>query len=114
MSLGEFRTQGYQFTHRHFDEYRKVRLDPKAAIKVFAPGEARKLMTNAAAFEIYLDELNNLVFSPKRIRKCSLANLEKVGRHAEVVIPLAAEENAFWAAADQVLATATVEQGLEN
>jgi len=106
--LEEFRATGYDWVHRHFEEYRTVRLTEKQVVPVFRPGEAETLMKNRRAVQIGRYPDGTLLFSPKVIQKCDLACLEPVSKEARRTIPENSSPATFWKAFDEALSESPV------
>ncbi len=106
MPCEEFRATGYDWVHRHFEEYLRIRLPESKVVPVFQSGEAEKLMKGRRALEIGRYPDGKLIFSPKAIRKYDLAYLEGVGKETRRTIPENSSLDVFWKAFDEALAAA--------
>jgi len=110
ISKEEFRATGFDWVHRHFEDYQKVRLPEKDVVPVFQRGEAKQLMKGRRALEVGRYPDGTLLFSPKVIRKYDLADLEPVGKEARRTIPVNSSPELFWKAFDEVLAAAPLDE----
>jgi hypothetical protein len=106
MSGEEFRATGHEWVRRHFEEYSKVRIPVEKVIKVFQPGEAKRLMKDRTAVEISIDPDGNWILSPKTIDRYDLAELGNLGKETRRAIPGDSPSDVFWKTFDEVLAIA--------
>lgn len=104
--LVEFRDRGYQWIQSHFVEYLRIRLPENKVVKVFQPGEARKLMKGRDVVDISRDPDGNLIISAKRIERYDLAGL--VGLHQDSLRTISEKSppDVFWKAFDDVMSIA--------
>jgi hypothetical protein len=109
MPLEEFRTTGYEWVGRHFEEYRRIRLPEQELVPVFQSGEAERFMKGRRALEIGRYPDGTLVFSPKEILKYNLVDLKGVGKEALRTIPGNSSSDVFWKAFDEALAAAPLD-----
>jgi hypothetical protein len=106
MALEQFRATGFEWVCKHFEEYQSTRLPEEDVVKVFAPGEAKKLMQDRSALEINQDDEGNLLFSPRAIQRYDLAYLESLGKESRRVVPKGSSADDFWRIFDEVLSLA--------
>ncbi len=107
MPLDEFRATGYDLVRNHFAEYVRIRLPENKVVKVFQPGEARKVMKDRSVVDICRDPGGNLIFSPRSIRRYDLAALEGLGEGSRRTISEGSAPDLFWKTFDEVLAMAS-------
>jgi hypothetical protein len=110
MDSEQFRANGYDWVHRHFDEYLRLRVPENKIVPVFGPGEAERLMKSRRALEIGRYPDGTLIFSPKVIRKYDLADLGPVPKEHRRTIPENSPPDVFWKAFDQALVAAPLDE----
>ncbi len=106
MSLEEFRTAGWEWIRRHFEEYARIRLPEKKVTAVFGPGEEKKFLKDRHAVRIRLEDSGDLTLIPQTFAKYTLAGLESLPKETRRTIPASSPPEVFWKTFDEVLAIA--------
>lgn len=103
MSLDEFRSVGWDWVRRHFEEYKRVRLPEEQATAVFDPGEERRFLKDCYAIRIRMEDSGDLTLIPQTFSKYTLAGLESLGQETRRTVSSDSPAEVFWKAFDEVL-----------
>lgn len=105
MSWEQFRAEGYDFVHRHFEEFTKIRICEKDVVPPFDQKQAKRYMEDRDVVEIKSQVGSDVGFLPCVVRRYNLGGgIEVLGREKRRTIPANSPPEVFWSTFDDVLA----------
>ena len=102
MSISEFRSSGWDWIRRHFEEYSRIRLSEEEAKPVPEAEAERKLLRDCYAIRIKQEETGELTLIPQTLGKPVLAGLESMGKEYRRTIFKDSPAKVFWETFDEV------------
>jgi hypothetical protein len=105
MPYPEFRTTGYDWVLRHFEDCAKRRICEKHVAQPFGPKDGKRYMEDRDAVEIHKESTGELWFSPCVVRRYNLGRgIEVLENEKRRTIPGDSVPELFWQTFDEVLA----------
>lgn len=104
MSFEQFRSTGFDWVHRHFAEFTKIRVCEKHVVLPFEKKAGRRYMEDRDVVEIRSRRGVDIQFLPCVVRQYNLGRgIEVLEREKRRVIPADSSPDVFWRTFDETL-----------
>jgi hypothetical protein len=106
MPIIEFRSAGHAWVIQHFEEYAKIRIDPRNSTSILRPGEEKAVLEGRIAVWLKVDQNARFDMVPQVFERASIVGTKNLPRSEWQTIKLGGPAEEFWSAFDSVVATA--------
>jgi hypothetical protein len=104
MTSDQFRSTGYDWIHRHFAEFARIRVCDEHRVRPFAKKEGKRYMEDRDVVEIRSQPGVDFLFLPCVVRQYNLGRgLEMLEREKRRTIPVDSSPEIFWQTFDEAL-----------